>query len=264
MIHVALIASLVVGGAGTTGIRSDWPSPHAFTGSGPDTLLTTSARIASAGQPAASAGTDAAILDNGRHATGPRAGPTGFRRVPDGDRSFSAGTTAPADTAPPKAKRPRAIEYSDWYYRRLTMHRIGSYVEFPLFAAEYILGENLLRDQQQLGFVPPGRQQDSHRVPPSLLTAHTLVAGGLGVLFGFNTITGGWNLWEARKEPVGRTRRIVHTVLMLAADAGFAATGAAGGGAKHSQSNADTHRGLAEASMGVAGAGTIMMWIWNR
>jgi hypothetical protein len=158
--------------------------------------------------------------------------------------------------------RPRAIEYSDWYYRRLTMHRIASYVEFPLFAGEYVLGDRLLHDQAQLGFSPPG--QHTTRVPSGLLTAHTLVAGGLAVLFGFNTITGGWNLWQSRRDPAGRTRRIVHTVLMLASDAGFAATGAAGGGAKHSLSNADTHRSLAEASMGVAGAGTIMMWVWNH
>jgi hypothetical protein len=132
------------------------------------------------------------------------------------------------------------------------MHRIGSYVEFPLFAGEYVLGERLLHDER-------------YGVPPSgLRTAHSAVAGGLAVLFGLNTITGGWNLWEARGDPHGRTRRILHTVLMLASDAGFAATGASGGGAKHSLPNAQTHRSLAEASMGVAGAGTIMMWLWNN
>lgn len=188
----------------------------------------------------------------------------GFTRTTAGGIDLGGEANGPADTTPHRATRPRAIEYSDWYYRRLTMHRIGSYVEFPLFAAEYVLGERLLHDQQQQGFVPPGGHPDSPRVPSGLLTAHTLVAGGLGVLFAFNTVTGGWNLWESRKEPIGRTRRIVHTVMMLAADAGFAATGAAGGGAKHSQSAADTHRGLAEASMGVAGAGTIMMWVWNH
>jgi hypothetical protein len=188
----------------------------------------------------------------------------GFTRTRAGGAGLDGGATETADTTPHRTTRPRAIEYSDWYYRRLTMHRIGSYVEFPLFAAEYVLGERLLHDQQQLGFVPPGQHPDSPRVPSGLLTAHTVVAGGLGVLFAFNTVTGGWNLWESRKAPAGRTRRIVHTVLMLAADAGFAATGAVGGGAKHSQSNANTHRGLAEASMAVAGAGTIMMWVWNH
>jgi len=186
----------------------------------------------------------------------------GFNRTALGDGDFGADAIAPSDTGTRRAARPRAIEYSDWYYRRLTMHRIGSYVEFPLFAGEYVLGERLLHDQEQLGFPPPHEHID--RVPSGLLTAHTMVAGALGVLFALNTITGGWNLWESRREHVGRTRRILHTVLMLASDAGFAAAGASGGGAKHRLSNAQTHRSLAAASMGVAGAGTIMMWVWNN
>jgi hypothetical protein len=247
MIHVALIASLVVVGLGPPTARPDSAPGNVSTSSNPDTTVTPS------GGPAPF-----------HEASGPLALPVGFTRGARCDPDLAGAASGPADTIPHRTTRPRAIEYSDWYYRRLTMHRIGSYVEFPLFAAEYVLGDRLLHDQQQLGFVPPGQHPDARRVPPGLLTAHTLVAGGLAVLFGFNTVTGGWNLWESRKEPIGRTRRIVHTVLMLAADAGFAATGAAGGGAKHSLSNADTHRGLAEASMGVAGAGTIMMWVWNH
>jgi hypothetical protein len=270
MIHVALIASLVAGGLGTTGTRPDSAPGNVSTAAGRDTLFATSAETSPDRDLAAAAGTSTPITtdpsggDAARGIVGPRARPDGFTRGADSGPDLGGEAFAPVDTTPPRAKRPRAIEYSDWYYRRLTMHRIGSYVEFPLFAAEYVLGERLLQDQQQLGFVPAGRHPDTPRVPPGLLTAHTLVAGGLGVLFGFNTITGGWNLWESRKEPVGRTRRIVHTVLMLVSDVGFAATGAAGGGAKHSLSNADMHRSLAEASIGVAGAGTIMMWIWNH
>lgn len=265
MIHVVLIASLVAGGLGTAGSRPDGASAKVSTGSGPDTLLASGTGTAPDRLPAASADIGTATSDDGPRAmAGPRALPVGFRRSADAAVDPSGEAIAPVDTTPPRSKRPRAIEYSDWYYRRLTMHRIGSYVEFPLFAAEYVLGERLLHDQQQIGFFPPGHHADTPRVPSGLLTAHTLVAGGLGVLFGFNAITGGWNLWESRKEPVGRTRRIVHTVLMLVSDVGFAATGAAGGGAKHSLSNADMHRSLAEASMGVAGAGTIMMWVWNR
>jgi len=148
--------------------------------------------------------------------------------------------------------RPKAIEYSDWYYRRLTMHRIASFAEPPLFVGEYILGEQLLHDER-------------HGFPPrSLRSAHQYVADGLAVLFVFNTVTGGWNLWESRHDPAGRARRILHTVLMLASDAGFAATGASGGGAKHLLSNAQTHRSLAEASMGIALGGTAMMWLWRN
>ncbi len=187
----------------------------------------------------------------------------GFTRTRAGGAGLDGGATETADTTPHRTTRPRAIEYSDWYYRRLTMHRIGSYVEFPLFAAEYVLGERLLHDQQQLGFVPPGQHPDSPRVPSGLLTAHTVVAGGLGVLFAFNTVTGGWNLWESRKAPAGRTRRIVHTVLMLAADAGFAATGAVGG--SEAQSIQREHASRARGGVhGSSGTSTIMMWVWNH
>jgi hypothetical protein len=171
---------------------------------------------------------------------GPYPKPSGFVRQ-----------RAPSDTIPP-SRRPRAIEYSDWYYRRLTMHRVASYAEFPLFGAEYILGEQLLHDERH------GTQ------PSGLVTAHVLVASGLGTLFAFNTVTGGWNLWESRKDPAGRTRRVLHSVLMLVADGGFFATALAGGNAKHNISNAELHRNLAVASMGVGAAGTIMMWVWRN
>jgi hypothetical protein len=170
-----------------------------------------------------------------------------------GPRPVSSGFVRPAaDTIRPRSARPRAIEYSDWYYRRLTMHRIASYAELPLFAGEYVLGEQLLSDQRH-GTRPSG-----------LVTAHVMVATGLGALFAFNTVTGGWNLWEARKDPAGRTRRTLHTILMLVADAGFFATAAAGGSAKQSISNAQLHQNLAVASMGVGAAGTIMMWAWSN
>jgi hypothetical protein len=174
--------------------------------------------------------------------------------VPVGD--LSSGTLvselSTVDTIRPRSARPRAIEYSDWYYRRLTMHRIASYAELPLFAGEYFLGERLLHDER-LGYQPSG-----------LVTAHVLVASALGTLLAFNTVTGGWNLWESRKDPAGRTRRILHTVLMLASDGGFFATALAGGNAKHNLSNADLHRSLALASIGVGTAGTVMMWAWRN
>ena len=61
----------------------------------------------------------------------------------------------------PITRRPKAIQYSDWYSRRLTVHRIGSYTMLPLFAAEWSLGQNLLQDQN-----PPSwmrRHAPSHR-----------------------------------------------------------------------------------------------------
>ena len=102
--------------------------------------------------------------------------------------------------------RPRAIEYSDWYSRRLTIHRWGSYTMLPLFAGEYYIGDRLL---------------NGVNVPSWYKPAHVGIAGALGVLFTVNTATGAWNLWDSRADPASRTLRYVHTGLMLASDAGF-------------------------------------------
>jgi len=158
----------------------------------------------------------------------------------------------PADT--PVVRRPLAIEYSDQYYTRLTIHRYGSYAMLPLFAAEYSLGQNLMNDASPPSWMKP---------------SHSLVAGGIGVLFGVNTITGVWNLWESRQDPAGRTRRILHSVLMLASDAGFAVTGAYT--PSHEQfSDYNTylhrervHRGLAIGSIALSTIGGGMMWFWK-
>ena len=266
MTHVTPIAWLLAASIGTAEPRPDTTAQASSTAPSRDTLSKASARGTLGRMIVVFAGADGAgSLDTLRAAAGPRALPAGFRRAIAGSGDLGADIGVFADTATHWAVRPRAIEYSDWYYRRLTIHRIGSYAEFPLFAAEYVLGNQLLHDQEELGFPPPGvHGSPLYRVPSGLLTAHTIVAGGLGVLFGLNTITGGWNLWQSRKDPAGRTRRILHSALMLASDFGFAATGEAGGGAKHGLSNADLHRSLAEGSMGVAAAGTIMMWVWNR
>src|ERR1044071_8021915 len=120
--------------------------------------------------------------------------------------SDSATVRPAADTI-----RPRAIEYSDAYYTRLTIHRYGSYAMLPLFAAEYALGDKLINDPS------PGSW---------IKSTHEVVALGIGALFTVNTVTGVWNLWESRNDPAGRTRRLVHTALMLASAAGFAYPGA--------------------------------------
>ena len=77
------------------------------------------------------------------------------------------------------------------------------------------------------------------------------------------------NLVEGWKDPKGRTRRLIHRVAMLAADAGFLATagtapdddrseGRAGGG-----SSVSTHRTWAISASSVATAATLMMWLWK-
>jgi hypothetical protein len=150
------------------------------------------------------------------------------------------------DTIP---RRRRAIEYSEWYARRLEIHRIGSYVMLPLFATEYVLGQRLINGA------------DRHSTVGS---AHALAAGGIGVLFTVNTVTGLWNLWDARSDPADRTRRTLHAVIMLAADAGFVATGAVAGNAKHSSHDAQIHRNVALGSIGISTIGTAMMWLWKN
>ena len=156
--------------------------------------------------------------------------------------------TNAADPADTLHRRPRAIEYSDAYYTRLKIHRIGSYTMLPLFATEYVLGQRLLN-----GTYPP------RWVRP----AHGMVAGGLGVLFTVNTVTGGWNLWDARHDDNDRTRRFLHTGLMLASDAGFAWAGAIGNSSNNSLAAAHRHRDVAIGSMALSTVGTAMMWFWK-
>ena len=170
-------------------------------------------------------------------------------------------TTVPVPNArlavdTPVVRRPRAIEYSDQYYTRLTIHRYGSYAMLPLFAAEYSLGQNLMNDASPPGWMKP---------------AHGLVAGGVGVLFDVNTITGVWNLWDSRQDPNGRTRRILHSVMMLVSDAGFAATGATAPGHHHFYTNYSdylhrerVHRDLAIGSIALSAIGGGMMWFWKQ
>jgi len=155
-----------------------------------------------------------------------------------------------ADT--PVVQRPRAVEYSDLYYTRLTIHRYGSYAMIPLFVAEYSLGQNLMNDASPASWMRP---------------SHVAVAGGLGVLFGINTLTGAWNLWEARQDPAGRTRRVVHTVMMIASDAGFlaAAALAPGDDGRFENRSHDTrlHRNVAIGSFALSTVGGAMMWFWK-
>jgi hypothetical protein len=161
-------------------------------------------------------------------------------------------TRVPVDT--PTVRRRHAVSYSDEYYTRLTIHRYGSYAMLPLFAAEYSLGQNLINDASPSSWIKP---------------THTGVALGIGALFGINTITGAWNLWDSRDDPSGRTRRFLHTGLMLASDLGFAITGAMTPEHQSFDFNAvqqsqNRHRNWAIGSMAVSAAGTAMMWFWKQ
>ena len=167
------------------------------------------------------------------------------RNLPIVDPPTLAPSLFAVDTTRP---RPRAIEYSDAYYTRLTIHRWGSYIMLPMFAGEYVLGNELLNGSSPSSWVKP---------------THTAVAVGLGALFGVNTITGAWNLWDSRADPNNRALRYTHTILLLAADAGFAWTGTMSD-PKGSHNNAVRHRNVALGSMGLATVGTGLMWFWKH
>jgi hypothetical protein len=153
-----------------------------------------------------------------------------------------------SDSVP--AQRRRAVEHSAWYYRRLTIHKVASFATIPLFVTEYVLGDKLFK----------GTASSSTK------SAHGAVAGGIGVLFGVNSLTGGWNLWDSRHESAGRARRMTHGLLMLASDAGFLATAALAPeefGDDGGSNRRSTHRAVAISSMGVAAASYLMMYLWK-
>ena len=94
-----------------------------------------------------------------------------------------------------------------------------------------------------------------------------MVALGLAGLFGVNTVTGLWNLWDSRKDPTGRARRYIHAALMIAADAGFVATASAAPSPRRvtlDDPRANRHRTLAIASMSTALASYVMMLVWKN
>ncbi|MDB4877527.1 MAG: hypothetical protein JWM41_3973 [Gemmatimonadetes bacterium] len=169
-----------------------------------------------------------------------------YRHEPSVDARLmpDLGSAPAADTV---RRRPRAVSYSDWYYRRLQIHRWGSYVELPLFAGEYWLGNKLISRTETPGsWVKP---------------THAGVAGALGALFAVNTVTGVWNLYESRQSTDDRALVWSHSALMLASDAGFAITGLLAGDAHNTTRGADRHRNAALVSMGLATAGTALMWL---
>jgi hypothetical protein len=146
--------------------------------------------------------------------------------------------------------RPKAVSYSDAYTVRRKIHMYASFATLPLFVGETVVGQQLYN----------GTGSDSLR------GTHSALAAGIAVLFAANTVTGVWNLWEASKDPNGRTKRLVHGILMLIADAGFVATGALApdeeeGYGASSGSGRSTHRTVALVSMGIATAGYLYMLI---
>jgi hypothetical protein len=159
------------------------------------------------------------------------------RLVPDWSRALTM------DTIP---RRRRAVEYSDEYYSRLQLHRIGSWLELPVFGTEYWLGQKLISDARPGDWVK---------------TTHAVVAGTLGGLFAINTVTGVWNLYESRQDTDERALVWTHSALMLASDAGFLLTAMLAGDAEDSFHAQQRHKNAALVSMSIATAGTLIMWL---
>ena len=157
-----------------------------------------------------------------------------------------------AQAAP--APRAMAFEYSDGYMTRLKIHKYASYATLPIFITQAVIGQKLYN----------GNTSDSMR------TAHNALTAGTAVLFGVNTVTGVWNLGEGMKDPNHKKKRMVHGFLMLAADAGFVATGLMAPHTHHesesgfetiSGSSPSSHRAVALTSMGLATVSYLMMLI---
>jgi hypothetical protein len=146
-----------------------------------------------------------------------------------------------ADAQAAQRPRPVAFEYSEGYQKRKKIHVYASLAMLPLFVTQFALGNSLWDDSTE------GKK-----------TAHVVVGSSIGVLFGLNTVTGVWNLWEGRKNPEGRARRLTHGLMMLGADAGFFATALLAPGDDGS-GDRDTHRAVALTSIGVATASYLFM-----
>lgn len=156
-------------------------------------------------------------------------------------------SAAPQDTVKRRARK--AVTYSDGYTRRVTIHRALSWAMLPLFAVSYVSGDQLL-----------SKGTDA---PAWAETIHPYAAGGTALLFGANAVTGTWNLWEGRKDPNGRARRIAHSVLFLAASGGFAYAGSIGDDAKEDGDLRRRHRTVALGSMSLSTASWLLMLVGN-
>ena len=161
--------------------------------------------------------------------------PSAARRIPSPVEVGSA--AAPGVQAP-------AVEYSDFYYKRLTLHRWASYTMLPLFAAQYIAGSELAKGAGSADWASD---------------LHSGLALGVGALFTVNTVTGAWNLWDGRKDPEGRKWRTTHAVLMMLADAGFVATAVLADQAEDDGSGVGKHRVMAITSFAISTASWVMM-----
>jgi hypothetical protein len=160
----------------------------------------------------------------------------------------------PSDTPPPVVTprpRPRAIEVSDWYHRRLVVHRWLAYTSLPAFGFQYAAG-------QQIWSKGPA-------APAWARTGHRIGAATLGGIFTVNTVTGLWNLWDSRAVTEHRGLRYMHALSMLVADAGFTYAGAVlSEQAERDFEKRRQHRAVALTSIGISVTSGVLMKVLNK
>jgi hypothetical protein len=175
-------------------------------------------------------------------------GDTTATRVMATDTVTIVASQIPLDTI---RRRPKAVEVSEWYNRRLTIHRWVAYATIPVFAAQWAAGEQLY--------------DKSRDAPTWAKTTHRIGASALAGMFTVNTVTGAWNWWDSRSVPQGRVVRTVHALTMIGADAAFTYAGVKlSDEAENSASKRSEHRTIALSAMGVTIASELMMKLWNR
>ena len=161
-----------------------------------------------------------------------------------------------------------AVEHSDAYEKRKKIHKYASFATLPLFGAEVALGQSLYNTPANTGTAAsPGTAAN----PGSKRGLHAIVGAGIIGLSGLNTVTGAWNMFgEDRKDPEGRTLRLVHGLLMMAADVGFVVTERLGPNSRSSrqaltyESRKATHRNVAIASISIGTTGYLVMLFGNH
>jgi hypothetical protein len=155
---------------------------------------------------------------------------------------------APTDT--PRV-RPKVVEVSDWYARRLAVHRWVAFATPPVFALQWAAGDRLYKH----GADAPTWAKTSHRA------GATALAG----MFTVNTITGAWNWWDSRTVRQGRVLRTAHALTMIGADAAFTYAGAKlSNEAETSTDKRRLHHTIALSAIGVTVVSELAMKLWNR
>lgn len=181
--------------------------------------------------------------------TAPPVVATAADTVPVVDSAAMQMAAEASDTIP--RRRPRVVEVSEWYSRRLTIHRYVAYGTVPVFAAQWAAGNAIFPDPRNA----PAWAKTTHR------TGATLLAG----MFTVNTVTGLWNLWDSRSTEQGRVLRTIHALTMLGADAAFTYAGVKlSDEAEQSSAKRREHRTVALSAMGVTFVSGLAMKLWNH